>query len=54
MVVKLIIMNINKRYSKMKVRCFKTPNASYTHRCMPLGTIYKYPLQIYRKIVNNI
>ena len=26
------IMNINKRFSKLKVRYFKTPNASYTHR----------------------
>jgi len=25
-----MIMNINKRHSKSKVRCFKTPNASYT------------------------
>jgi len=25
-------MNINKRHSKLKVRCFKTPNASYTTR----------------------
>jgi hypothetical protein len=25
-------MNINKRHSKLKVRCSKTPNASYTHR----------------------
>ena len=28
----LKIMNINKQHSKLKVRCFKTPNASYTHR----------------------
>ncbi len=27
-------MNINKRHSKLKVWCNKTPNASYTHRCM--------------------
>ena len=32
MVVKINIMSINKRYSKLKVKCFKTPNASYTHR----------------------
>jgi len=25
-------MNINKRHSKLKVRCYQTPNASYTHR----------------------
>ncbi len=35
-------MNINKLYSKLKVRCFKTPNASYTE---PLAHI---------KIINNL
>ena len=28
-----MIMNINKRHSKLKSWCNKTPNASYTHRC---------------------
>ncbi len=32
MLVKPSFMDINKRNSKLKVRCFKMPNALYTHR----------------------
>jgi hypothetical protein len=32
MLVKLNFMNINKRHSKLKVRCFEMPNAPYSSR----------------------
>ncbi len=38
MIVKLYIMNINKLYSKLKIWCSKTPNASYTE---PLAVMQK-------------
>ena len=32
------IVDINKDSSKLKVGCFKMPNASYTHRCVAFET----------------
>ncbi len=51
MVVKLKIMNINKRHSKLKVRYFKTPNTSYTE---PLWCIKLTSHRAKMKKVNNI
>jgi len=43
------IIDINKIYGKLKMKCFEMPNASYTNRCAPLkkNQIVKRPLGIY-------
>jgi len=39
-VVKMKSIAINKHYGKLKMKCFKMPNASYTNRCASCRETY--------------
>jgi len=44
-------VTLDKIYSGLTGKSFEMPNASYTNRYVPNGTLYKHRLQSYRNIV---